>query len=93
MLLNVPIFGHISLNLQLPSIDLGCFLDMEFNGLEFTWSRGNARVRLDRFLCNSHWDESFPESRVDHLLRVRSDHRPILLEIGALSRSYHPPPF
>ncbi|KAK8622067.1 hypothetical protein V6N13_097694 [Hibiscus sabdariffa] len=67
--------------------------DMEFNGPEFTWSRGYAQVRLDRFIYNSHWDESFSESRVDHLLRMRSDHRPILLQIGAPPRSNRPSPF
>ncbi|KAK8585316.1 hypothetical protein V6N13_076190 [Hibiscus sabdariffa] len=59
--------------------------DMGFKGPEFTWSRGFTFARLDRFLCNSHWDVSFPNSMVTHVLRMRSDHRPILLQVEALS--------
>ncbi|KAK8663563.1 hypothetical protein V6N13_083375 [Hibiscus sabdariffa] len=39
-------------------------------------------ARLDRFLCNSYWDDTFPISVVSHLLRLCSDHRPILLQVG-----------
>ncbi|KAK8708578.1 hypothetical protein V6N13_059616 [Hibiscus sabdariffa] len=28
--------------------------NMGFNGPEFTWKRGFAQARLDRFLCNSY---------------------------------------
>ncbi|GMI89564.1 hypothetical protein HRI_002625700 [Hibiscus trionum] len=60
-----------------------CLRDMGYSGPDFTWSRGLASVRLDHFLCNSYFDELFPEASVQHLLRLRSDHRPILLQIGA----------
>ncbi|KAK8670959.1 hypothetical protein V6N13_037571 [Hibiscus sabdariffa] len=33
--------------------------DTGYQGPNFTWSRGNASVRLDRFICNSFWDVSF----------------------------------
>ncbi|KAK8566641.1 hypothetical protein V6N13_002337 [Hibiscus sabdariffa] len=56
--------------------------DMGFSGPEFTWSRGMAQVRLDRVLCNSYWDDVYPESLVHHLFRMKSDHRPILLSVG-----------
>ncbi|KAK8608061.1 hypothetical protein V6N13_023495 [Hibiscus sabdariffa] len=56
--------------------------DMGFSGPDFTWSRGMAHVRLDRVLCNSYWDETFPESIVNHLFRMKSDHRPILFAVG-----------
>ncbi|KAK8653848.1 hypothetical protein V6N13_127831 [Hibiscus sabdariffa] len=56
--------------------------DMGFSGLDFTWSRGLAKVRLDRVLCNSYWDKTFSESTVHHLFRMKSDHRPILLAVG-----------
>ncbi|KAK8643649.1 hypothetical protein V6N13_012932 [Hibiscus sabdariffa] len=29
-------------------------------------------------ICNTHWDECYPESSMTHLLRMRSDHRPHL---------------
>ncbi|KAK8615567.1 hypothetical protein V6N13_017152 [Hibiscus sabdariffa] len=63
--------------------------DMGFNGPEFTWSRGQAQARLDRFLCNSHWDEEFSDSSIQHLFRMRSDHQPILLQVGN-SRQFPP---
>ncbi|KAK8604947.1 hypothetical protein V6N13_082410 [Hibiscus sabdariffa] len=53
--------------------------DMGFSGPDYTWQRGFTQVRLDRYLCNSYWDESFPVSTIQHLLRLKSDHRPILL--------------
>ncbi|GMI86124.1 hypothetical protein HRI_002281700 [Hibiscus trionum] len=56
--------------------------DMGYQGPDFTWCRGSTYVRLDRFLCNTYWDESYPVAEVHHLLRMRSDHRPILLHVG-----------
>ncbi|KAK8711151.1 hypothetical protein V6N13_146444 [Hibiscus sabdariffa] len=56
--------------------------DLGFQGPDFTWSRGLAQARLDRCLCNSYWDDTFPVSVVSYLLRLRSDHRPILLQVG-----------
>ncbi|KAK8633599.1 hypothetical protein V6N13_014443 [Hibiscus sabdariffa] len=47
--------------------------DMGFNGPSFPWSSGQASVRLDRFICNSYFDESFPVAVVHHLLHMRSD--------------------
>ncbi|KAK8585321.1 hypothetical protein V6N13_076195 [Hibiscus sabdariffa] len=61
--------------------------DMGYIGPDFTWSRGVAQVRLDRFICNSYWDEDFPKSSVHHLLRLCSDHHPILLHVGPIRHS------
>ncbi|KAK8701867.1 hypothetical protein V6N13_020245 [Hibiscus sabdariffa] len=67
--------------------------DMDFSGPEFTWQRGQAQARLDRFLCNSYWDEAYPESSVMHLLRMRSDHQPLLLWVGLFPTNRSKPPF
>ncbi|KAK8660939.1 hypothetical protein V6N13_051845 [Hibiscus sabdariffa] len=67
--------------------------DMGFSGPQFTWQRGGAQARLDRFLCNMQWDEAFPESSVHHLLRMKSDHRPLLLQVGPLYRNHSKPRF
>ncbi|KAK8694847.1 hypothetical protein V6N13_072391 [Hibiscus sabdariffa] len=67
--------------------------DMGYTGTSFTWSRGQVVVRLDRYICNSYFDESFPTAVVHHLLRMRSDHRPILLQIGHISRRSKVSPF
>ncbi|KAK8607534.1 hypothetical protein V6N13_053267 [Hibiscus sabdariffa] len=40
------------------------------------------QASLDRFICNNYWDEVYPTSVVSHLFRLRSDHRPILLQVG-----------
>ncbi|KAK8694484.1 hypothetical protein V6N13_072035 [Hibiscus sabdariffa] len=64
--------------------------DMGYQGPDFTWNRGLAKARLDRFICNSYWDEAYPISVVSHLLRIRSDHRPILLQVGNF-RAHHSP--
>ncbi|KAK8607450.1 hypothetical protein V6N13_053185 [Hibiscus sabdariffa] len=67
--------------------------DMGFHGPEFTRSKGSASARLDRFICNSYFDEAFHVALVHHLLRMRSDHRPIMLEIGNVSRQSGAGPF
>ncbi|KAL4348355.1 hypothetical protein GQ457_17G006980 [Hibiscus cannabinus] len=55
-------------------------VDMGFIGPKFTWRRGAIFQRLDHCLCNMAWCNSFPESAIRHLLRLGSDHRPIMLE-------------
>ncbi|KAL4384703.1 hypothetical protein GQ457_15G026010 [Hibiscus cannabinus] len=78
-----------------PSCDFQNFLfdcglrDLGFQGPSFTWSRGCTHARVDRMICNTLWDECFPESSVIHLLRMRSDHRP-LLRVGHSHRSHLP---
>lgn len=54
--------------------------DMGFIGPKFTWQRGITLERLDRALCNLKWSERFPNARVRHLHRLKSDHRPLLIE-------------
>ncbi|KAK8711191.1 hypothetical protein V6N13_146482 [Hibiscus sabdariffa] len=60
--------------------------DLGYEGPAFTWYRGQRAVRLDRCMCNDHWIESYPETLVHHLLRMKSDHRPLFVTIG------HQPP-
>ncbi|KAK8691374.1 hypothetical protein V6N13_074885 [Hibiscus sabdariffa] len=67
--------------------------DMGYNGPDFTWNCGSTQARLDRFICNSYWDESYPASSVQHLLRIKSDHRPILLKVGNATHSTSNPQF
>ncbi|KAL4284712.1 hypothetical protein GQ457_16G010240 [Hibiscus cannabinus] len=67
--------------------------DMGFSCSNFTWQRGSAHARLDRFICNTYWDEAFPKSSISHLLRMRSDHRPVLLQVGHLPSGSPKPSF
>ncbi|KAL8459116.1 hypothetical protein ACS0TY_036548 [Phlomoides rotata] len=59
--------------------------DLGSTGNDFTWTNGrsgqnNIQVRLDRALATSSWSLWFPEARVTHLPRYKSDHSPILVE-------------
>ncbi|KAH1064492.1 hypothetical protein J1N35_029479 [Gossypium stocksii] len=47
----------------------------------FTWHRGGTFERLDRALANDVWVSAFPNCSVAHLLRLKSDHWPLLLSM------------
>ncbi|KAL4363369.1 hypothetical protein GQ457_04G017710 [Hibiscus cannabinus] len=34
--------------------------DTEFQEPEYTWTQGDSYVRLNRMLCNTYWDATFP---------------------------------
>ncbi|KAK5802899.1 hypothetical protein PVK06_030528 [Gossypium arboreum] len=53
--------------------------DLGFRGSPFTWHRGALSERLDRVLGNGAWICKFPNSLVTHLPKIKSDHRPLLL--------------
>ncbi|XP_004297985.1 PREDICTED: uncharacterized protein LOC101309247 [Fragaria vesca subsp. vesca] len=62
-------------------------LDVGFSGPAFTWTRkAFGRIilqeRLDRALVSAEWLVSWPNSSVTHLVRVGSDHCPILFSLG-----------
>lgn len=61
------------------------FRDLGFNGYKFTWKRrfgdGFIKVRLDRALASTSWQNIFPSFSVQHLDPRRSDHLPILVRI------------
>ena len=55
-------------------------------GYPFTWSNRRFGVniieeRLDRFLGNSSWRESFQEKTAQNLISWSSDHSPIMMEV------------
>ncbi|XP_021730608.1 uncharacterized protein LOC110697550 [Chenopodium quinoa] len=59
--------------------------DLGYKGSVFTWQRGRSietlvRERLDRFLGDNEWCVKFPQFSVRHLVRVASDHSPIMLD-------------
>ncbi|XP_056695654.1 uncharacterized protein [Spinacia oleracea] len=62
--------------------------DLGYRGLWYTWERGvsvktKVRERLDRFVGNSSWCNLNPEAHVEHLVRFKSDHTPIMLSLGS----------
>ncbi|CAL1401611.1 unnamed protein product [Linum trigynum] len=68
-------------------MDQAELIDLGYSGPRFTWTRGEPpndykASRLDRSLCNTAWNVTFPNTSVHHLPRLHSDHHPILTEIG-----------
>ncbi|CAN1162022.1 LINE-1 retrotransposable element ORF2 protein [Linum perenne] len=75
------------------TVDLCGLSNLPFQGPKFTWARNNVLVRLDRALVNDRWLTVFPESRVLHLHKLKSDHRPILLRSNNQVYSPYTKPF
>lgn len=62
-------------------------LDFPTHGNRLSW-RGRrygkiVRCRLERALATEEWHDIFPESHVEYLQMVGSDHRPILATIDS----------
>ncbi|CAL1381560.1 unnamed protein product [Linum trigynum] len=73
-------------------LDAG-LLDMGFSGPPFTWFRTCLKERLDRGLANPAWNSAFPDTIISHLPRLRSDHRPILINLNPLFQPAGHKPF
>ncbi|XP_042962668.1 uncharacterized protein LOC122296939 [Carya illinoinensis] len=68
--------------------------DLGFNGYKFTWSNmreGSACIneRVDRFLANSTWWNSYLNAKVVHGFAAYSDHLPIWLELEGDTNFLH----
>jgi hypothetical protein len=64
-------------------------LDLPLTGGSFTWSNNqvpSSMFRIDRFLVSPLWEEHFPDLLQRHLPRPVSDHFPLLLDCGGLTR-------
>ncbi|XP_061998915.1 uncharacterized protein LOC133716212 [Rosa rugosa] len=69
-------------------------IDLGYHGADYTWSGGTVKERLDRGFCNSDWRLLFPEAKVQHLAKMKSDHCPLLLRLQNQFRSCRvDPPF
>ncbi|XP_038991325.1 uncharacterized protein LOC120114508 [Hibiscus syriacus] len=67
--------------------------DLGFHAPRYTWFRGYCSVCLDRGLGNFAWFETFPLSSVENLIRMKSNHRPLLLSLNATPKSNYCAPF
>ncbi|XP_050212910.1 uncharacterized protein LOC126664524 [Mercurialis annua] len=70
------------------AMDTCSVVDLGHSGGTYTWSNGRknndlVQIRLDRFLSNNQWRESYPEWGVVHLTRFKSDHCPIVLNTSS----------
>lgn len=55
-------------------------LEIEVRGPYFTWERTGVAERIDWVFGNEVWKIKFATSVVDHLARVKSNHRPFSLD-------------
>lgn len=74
------------------------FLDLLAVGGHFTWTHncwGHRKIskKLDRGIGNITWRDSFPESFVEILCRLHSDHNPILVKCIGIPEVRGPQPF
>jgi exonuclease III len=68
-------------------------IDMPLSGGNFTWSNNRDMVsmsRIDRFLYTADWEEGFITITQKRLVRLTSDHFPIMLECGSIPRGRRP---
>ncbi|KAG8647856.1 hypothetical protein MANES_09G117801v8 [Manihot esculenta] len=61
-------------------------IDIGFEGIPFTWSRGNEAsdykmARLDRGICSSNWRMRFSDTRIIHPPKFHLDYCPLVLEV------------
>ena len=68
-------------------------LDIPLAGGVFTWSNNreiSSMSRLDRFLFTADWNVGFVHISQKRLVRLSSDHFPVLLECGNIQRRSRP---
>jgi hypothetical protein len=69
-------------------IDDTALIEIKRVGNRFTWTnkqRNPVMSNLDRFFVLRDWEQKYPKVYVRSLIRVRSDHSPILLDDGVES--------
>ncbi|WMV30181.1 hypothetical protein MTR67_023566 [Solanum verrucosum] len=91
-------FGGIPYNihksLEIIGVIEACGLtDIGYTGLPFTWCNQRdveARVwkRLDRAMVNDKWLEVMPQTTIENLSSVGSDHTPLLMEMFQANESH-----
>ncbi|KAK6803201.1 hypothetical protein RDI58_000985 [Solanum bulbocastanum] len=67
-------------------------MDLGYSGQHFTWCNQRSKEhrvwkRLDRDMVNDQWLEDIPQSTINHLPSVGSDHCPLLMEVVVRSKN------
>ncbi|KAH1096848.1 hypothetical protein J1N35_013769 [Gossypium stocksii] len=79
-------FGSLSKGRRCPHfgdfVDSAELYDLGFKGPPFTWHKGSLSEHLDRALGNEAWIRNFPNCRITHLPKIKSDHRLLLLSLN-----------
>jgi exonuclease III len=68
-------------------------IDIPLSGGNFTWSNNRevaSMSRIDRFLYTADWEEGFITISQKRLVRLTSDHFPVMLECGSVPRGRRP---
>jgi len=91
-------FGGIPYNIHksfefIGVIEACGLVDIGYTGLPFTWCNqrdAEARVwkRLDRAMVNDKWLEVMPQTTIENLSSVGSDHTPLLMEMIRANESH-----
>ncbi|KAF7823297.1 ribonuclease H [Senna tora] len=74
-------------------------IDVVPAGPFFTWEgpkrQGQRKLykRLDRVLCNQNWRSEFPDASTRCLIRINSDHHPLLVSMEDMGPNAHNRPF
>ncbi len=64
-------------------------VDLPLLGGIFTWSNNrevSSMSRLDRFLFSADWNEGITNISQKRMVRLNSDHFPVLLDCGSIQR-------
>lgn len=67
------------------SISENKLMEIKRGDISFTWTNKQKRlvmVNLDRILVSTDWEANFSLCHVQSLVRVGSDHNPIMLDSG-----------